>query len=100
MAISSILFNCCLVCSSALRLSSATLSLNIASFSLDLSSSLVDELPVGLLMGKRAGGLVPGVETGGTVGNNESGRPNLGGGAGQQGHGKPVKAEMYLHIVQ
>lgn len=51
-------------------------------------------------MGKRAGGLVPGVETGGTVGNNESGRPNLGGGAGQQGHGKPVKAEMYLHIVQ
>ena len=37
-------------------------------------------------MGKSAGGLVPGVETGGTGVNNESGKPNLGG-AGQHGHG-------------
>ena len=93
------LFSCCRVCSSALRLSSATLSLNIASFSLDLSSSLAEELPVGLFMGKRAGGLVPGVETGGTGGNNESGRPPNLGGTGQQGHGKPVRAEMYLCSV-
>ena len=50
-------------------------------------------------MGKSAGGLVPGVETGGTGVNNESGKPNLGG-AGQHGHGKPVRAEMCLYIVQ